>query len=165
MSASKQVTDSPREPPCHVRRARAADIEALAALRAALWPEGPLAEHREEVAAILDGRPRSTLPLVVIVAEEGADLTGFVEVGLRSHANGCDPGAAVGYVEGWFVAPLHRRKGVGRALLEAAEAWCREEGATEIASDTWIDNRASRRAHEALGFLAVDRCVNYRKPL
>ena len=35
----------------------------------------------------------------------------------------------------------------------------------ELASDTWIDNEKSQRAHEALGFEVVDRCVNYRKVL
>jgi len=35
-------------------------------------------------------------------------LVGFLEVGLRSHADGCDPAQPVGYVEGWFVAPDHR---------------------------------------------------------
>jgi hypothetical protein len=37
--------------------------------------------------------------------------------------------------------------------------------ATEIASDTWIDNEPSQRAHEALSFEVVDRCVHYRKAL
>ena len=39
----------------------------------------------------------------------------------------------------------------------------RNKGCTEMASDTWLDNLKSQRAHEALGFKAVDRCVNYRK--
>jgi aminoglycoside 6'-N-acetyltransferase I len=34
-----------------------------------------------------------------------------------------------------------------------------------MASDTWQDNVDSQRAHEALGFEVVDRCVNYRKVL
>ena len=55
--------------------------------------------------------------------------------------------------------------GVGRALVECAERWVREQGCTELASDTWLDSEASQRAHEALGFELVDRCVNYRKSL
>jgi len=34
-----------------------------------------------------------------------------------------------------------------------------------MASDTWIDNEASQRAHEALAFEVVDRCVHFRKAL
>jgi aminoglycoside 6'-N-acetyltransferase I len=71
----------------------------------------------------------------------------------------------VGFLEGWYVAETHRRRGVGAALLRAAEDWAREQGCTEMASDTWLDNEGSQRAHEALGFEEVDRCVNYRKSL
>ena len=35
----------------------------------------------------------------------------------------------------------------------------------EIASDATIDNELSQRAHEALGYQVVDRCVHYRKEL
>jgi epoxyqueuosine reductase QueG len=34
-----------------------------------------------------------------------------------------------------------------------------------IASDTWLDNAASQRAHEKLGFQEVDRVITYRKAL
>jgi aminoglycoside 6'-N-acetyltransferase I len=34
-----------------------------------------------------------------------------------------------------------------------------------MASDTWIDNEGSQRAHEALGYEVVDHCVHYRKRL
>ena len=49
--------------------------------------------------------------------------------------------------------------------MHRAEAWAREQGCAELASDTWIDNEESQRAHAALGFEVVDRCVNYRKKL
>ena len=85
-------------------------------------------------------------PYVILVIEE-ASLIGFAEVTLRSRADGCDPARAVGYLEGWYVAEAHRRKGCGAALLRAAEEWARGEGCMEMASDTWIDNELSQRAH------------------
>jgi DNA-binding MarR family transcriptional regulator len=39
------------------------------------------------------------------------------------------------------------------------------QGCTELASDTWIDNEPSQRAHLALGFEVVNRCINFRKTL
>src|SRR5260221_10595408 len=75
------------------------------------------------------------------------------------------PSRPVGYVEGWFVAQEYRRQGVGAKLLAAAEDWARSHGCVEMASDTWIDNDVSQRAHEALGFEVVDRFVHYRKNL
>jgi aminoglycoside 6'-N-acetyltransferase I len=141
------------------------DVEALVSMREALWPKSLGDEHEAEVRAIIGGAARSTLPLAVLVADLDGGLVGFVEVGLRSHADGCDPSRPVGFIEGWYTDPAHRGKGIGRALVAAAEEWCRGQGCTELASDTWIDNQASQRAHEALGFKAVDRCVNYRKTL
>ncbi len=131
----------------------------------ALWPHGTLDEHEREARAVLAGSAPSTLPLVLFVAEIGAQVVGFVEVGLRSHADGCDTARPVGFLEGWYVEAAERDKGVGRALVQAAEDWARSQGCTEMASDTWLDNEASHRAHLALGFEVVDRCVNYKKSL
>ena len=90
---------------------------------------------------------------------------GFLEVDLRSHADGCDPSHAVGFIEGWYVDPDWRGQGIGRKLLAAAEDWARAQGCLEMASDTWIANELSQRIHEAAGFTVVDRCVHYRKGL
>jgi aminoglycoside 6'-N-acetyltransferase I len=141
------------------------DRKIVAQLSASLWPDSPAAEHRAHAAAILAGEPRSTLPLVILVAEVEARVVGFIEVGLRSHADGCDERQPVGFVEGWYVQPGLQRRGIGRVLMTAAERWAREQGALELASDTWQDSHSSQRAHEALGFEVVDRVVNYRKSL
>jgi aminoglycoside 6'-N-acetyltransferase I len=117
------------------------------------------------VEALFAGAPFSTLPLEIFVAEQDGILLGFIEIGLRSHADGCDGRKPVGYIEGWYVGTEHRQLRVGRALFEAAENWARRQGCVEIASDTWIDNLPAQKAHEALGFKVVDRCVNYRKLL
>ena len=67
------------------------------------------------------------------------------------------------FLEAWYVEPEHRRRGVGRALIERAENWCREQGCREMGSDTWIDHQESQLAHAALGYEVVDRCVHFRK--
>ena len=151
--------------PVTTRPALPSDLEAVTQLALALWPDAPAAEHREHAAAILSGEPPSTLPLTLIVAEVERVVVGFIEVGLRSHADGCDPRHPVGFVEGWCVEARHQRRAVGRALMAAAEQWARSHGAREMASDTWIDEEGSQRAHAALGFEVVDRCMHFRKAL
>jgi len=151
--------------PVRTRPAVPADLDAVTALSGALWPERPVGEHREHAAAILSGAPPSTLPLTLIVAEVEGHVAGFIEVGLRSHADGCDTRYPVGFVEGWYVQSRYQRRSVGRALMTAAEDWSRAQGAREIASDTWIDEEPSQHAHQALGFEVVDRCVHFRKLL
>jgi tetratricopeptide (TPR) repeat protein len=66
----------------------------------------------------------------------------------------------VAFLEGWFVEEHARRRGVGAALIRAAESWAREQGCTEFASDALVDNDVSSQAHKALGFKEVEviRC-------
>ena len=150
----------------HVRLAQPADRPSLADLYHALRPKGPVEEHSRELEAILSGKPPGTLPLVVFVAEAiDHSLLGFIEVGQRSHADSCDPALPVGYVEGWFVVEGHRRSGIGKKLMAAAEDWARSQGCAEMASDTQIDNTLSQRVHQLLGFQIVERAVLFRKPL
>jgi len=149
-----------------VRLAQLSDREQLARMQEALWPKTPAKEHARELTLILEGKPVVTMPLIILVAETNDGvLAGFLEVDLRSHADGCNPLRPVGYIEGWYVAENHRHKGVGRKLLAAAEDWARSQGCVEVASDTWVDNEVSQRVHEALGYEVVDRCVHYRKTL
>ncbi len=150
----------------NVRLATPVDREKLSELRTALWPESPITEHAAELQRILAGQSLSTLPLAIFVAETATgELCGFVEVGLRSHADGCDPSQPVGYVEGWFVREQDRRKGTGTALLHAAEAWARSTGCREMASDAQLTNTLSQRIQESLGFEVAERAVLYRKKL
>jgi aminoglycoside 6'-N-acetyltransferase I len=149
-----------------IRTAVPADLEGLADLCFALWPESPREEHRQELAGILAGRNPSTLPLIHFVAEApGGNLVGFLGAGLRSHADCCDVSRMVGYIEGWFVEEAWRRRGVGRLLVAAAEDWAREQGCLEMASDSPIENALSERAHRRLGYEVVGRSVLYRKKL
>jgi len=149
-----------------VRPARISDQAALAKLREALWPESTAKEHSQELAQILAGNAPGTLPFVIFVAEasEGS-LVGFLEAGLRSHAEGCDPSRSVGYVEGWYVAEEYRQRGIGKRLLAMAEDWAQSQGCVEMASDALIDNTLSQTAHERLGFQVVERSVHFRKAL
>lgn len=149
-----------------IRKARVEDANELAEMRALLWPDAAVEEHLSEVEALLNGQPVGTMPSVTLVAEDGdGKVCGFIEAGLRSHADGCDTRQPVGFVEGWFVCEPHRGLGVGRALMRAAEDWARMHGCVEMASDALIDNEESLLAHGALGFEVVDRCVHFKKPL
>lgn len=149
-----------------VRAALPVDCHQLSRLREALWPESSKEEHAKELASLLAEKKNGSMPLVIFVAEAvGGQLIGFLEAGLRSHADGCDPRRPVGFVEGWFVLERDREKGIGALLLGAAEDWARSQACVEMASDTWIDHTLSQRVHEALKFEVVDRCVHYRKTL
>jgi aminoglycoside 6'-N-acetyltransferase I len=131
-------------------------------LRARLWPE----EEPEELVSgsrIILGDPRRNAVFVARLLPD-ATLIGFIEASLRDWAEGCST-RPVGYVEGWYVASEHRRQGVGRRLVEAAEQWARGRGCTEMGSDAEISNTLSHRAHAALGYAEVERVVAFAKRL
>jgi aminoglycoside 6'-N-acetyltransferase I len=151
-----------------IRSAQQSDLSQLTHLLAALWPQSPVEEHSNELRLLLGDKADLvlTMPLTILVAEASdGSLVGFLEVDLRSHADGCNPAQPVGYIEGWYVIEDYREHGVGRKLLAQAEDWARSQGCIEMASDAIIDNEVSQRVHEALGYEVVDRCVHYRKRL
>jgi aminoglycoside 6'-N-acetyltransferase I len=144
-----------------VRPATAADAAQWLRMRAALWPDGSLAEHADEIAQWLAGP--DTVALVAARAD-GDVLVGLAELSLRPYAEGCED-SPVAYLEGWWVDPDLRGRGIGRALVEAAADWARARGGTELASDAELDNLGSQRAHAALGFAEAGRAVLYVRRL
>jgi aminoglycoside 6'-N-acetyltransferase I len=139
-----------------IRRYAAADFDEWRRMRMALWPDHS-AGDREQWLARTDA--------VILVADTGGGrLAGFAEVGTRSYADGCET-SPVAYLEGWWVDEDFRRQGVGGSLIEAAEAWARERGCTELASDAELHNVISQTAHARLGFMEVGRSVLFRKAL
>jgi len=146
-----------------IRPARPVDAEVWCRLRHDLWPEGSLDEHAQEIEDFFAGRAAE--PLAVLIAE-GSDheILGFAELSIRPCAEGCDTDR-IGYLEGWYVAPEARGQGIGRALVEAAQDWAREQGCAEFASDTEADNEISTAAHHAVGFEEVGLIRCFRKAL
>ena len=146
-----------------VRAVTPSDAPAWLRLRRALWPHHAESEHAAEITEFLEGRARE--PLAVLVVADGAErLIGFGELSIRAYAEGCHTDR-VAYLEGWYVVPDARNRGVGRALIAAAEEWGRSQGCVEFASDAELTNHASAAAHKALGFTEVGRVRCFRKDL
>ena len=118
----------------------------------------------EDLAAGMHEHRRRADAQVFVAERADGSLAGFVEVGTRPYADGCDT-SPVAYIEAWCVDPDVRRQGHGRALLAAAEAWAREGGYREMASDSSLDNLVSHAAHRRAGYVEVDRVVQFRKSL
>ena len=131
-------------------------------LRHALWPAHP-GDHGREIVEFLAGDSDEPQEVLLACAGDGSAV-GFAELNIRPYAEDCYSGR-VAYLEGWYVDEPHRRRGIGAALVKAAEAWGRAQGCTEFASDALLDNTASHAAHRALGFTETVRIVCFRKSL
>jgi aminoglycoside 6'-N-acetyltransferase I len=143
-----------------IRRLASTDVPEWLRMRRLLWPELSAAAIEEDEQSLLTD-PRTP----VFVAERaGGGLCGFLEAGTRPFADGCDT-RPVGYIEAWFVDVDQRQKGVGLALVAAAEAWARRLGLLEMASDTGIQNEVGLTAHHALGYVEKERLIHFAKRL
>jgi aminoglycoside 6'-N-acetyltransferase I len=131
-----------------------------ARLRNGLWP-GALTDHEAETQAYFD--QKLDLPRVFVADLDGR-IVGFLELDYRKYAPAC-VSSPVPFVEGWYVEPGMHGQGIGRALVQAAEAYARREGYDEIASDAEAENVDAIAAHAALGYEEVERAVYFRRRL
>lgn len=128
-------------------------------LRFELWPDCPIERHELEVTQLMRSAGMVGLAFV------DDQLAGFAEVSVRSdHVEGT-ASSPVAYLEGWFVRPAYRGRGVGRALMAFAEQWAVSRGFSELASDADLDNSRSIMLHAALGFREVGRNAHFVKTL
>lgn len=170
--AVSKVPSAHKAAPCPalIHELRRPDLETWIDLRAQLWPDQSRKDLSEDADSFFnswDGENyrHASMRATVLLAELPSNrIIGFAEVDLRPYADGCHS-SPVGYLEGWYVCPDFRGRGVGRALLEASEEWARQRGCTEMASDTQLDNTGSRRAHRAVGYTEVEQLVHFRRSL
>ena len=145
--------------PTAIRRIRADDGPALRALRLRALQTDPTAfgssyareadrPDGEWVERALQGSIGNEQSL--FVAESGGELVGLV----GAYTPEDEPWAR--HVITMWVAPEVRRTGVGRQLVVAILAWCRQVGADEIT--LWVNesNQAAISLYEQHGFVLSD---------
>jgi RimJ/RimL family protein N-acetyltransferase len=137
----------------HVRRAEAHDAQGLVELASAVGgePGGWLisdatwrsaGDERRYLRAI-----RRHPDAAVLVAELDGELVGRLSLAR-------DPHPASRHVAdlGLMVSSRHRRQGIGRALLAAAEAWARSAGVTKLELHVFPHNEPARALYAACGY-------------
>ena len=147
-----------------IRPVRQTDAGSWLRLRHALWPEASEADHQADIQEFFAGVAREPQAVLVADDDESSLLVGFAELSIRPYAEGCDTNR-VAFLEGWYVAPEFRRRGIARALVVAAEEWAISRGCTEFASDAQVDNEISAVAHIECGFAEVGVVRCFRKDL
>lgn len=92
---------------------------------------------------------------VMYLACEGNDVFGST-YGLRD-----SEGGDMARIGGMWVAPLHRRNGIGRVLLESVLSWSREHGFKRVGLWAPSANAAALALYQHAGFRQTGR----RRPL
>lgn len=131
-------------------------------LRRELWPSCDVEEHLAEMAGFIAQPERYAQ---FIAYSQTRQPVGFAEASLRTdYVNGTHS-SPVAFLEGIYVVPGARRRGLAAALVSAVSAWALRMGCAELASDALLDNEDSHAAHRALGFGETERVVYFRKAL
>lgn len=143
-----------------IQRATEQDAAVLAGLALMLWDGHDAAELREEFTELL----RSEEAACFLAYEAGVPV-GFAQCQLRHDYVEGTKTSPVGYLEGIFVQPEFRHRGLAKQLLGACESWAKEKGCTEFASDCELGNDASLDFHLSMGFAEANRIVCFTKKL
>jgi len=161
----------PQDPPAEIvayrREAHAAGLRAcfveLQDFERTLEPEMPPGGRvaDEYLERMLD-RCR-TWDGAVFVALVAGEVTGFVCVWARVPPEPDEPGRPYAFVSDLVVLERRRGRGIGRALLAAAERHARAASAAVLRLDVMVGNGAARRLYEDEGF--APRRVEMAKPL
>jgi ribosomal protein S18 acetylase RimI-like enzyme len=135
------------QPHSEIRQASEADAAAIAQL---------LHDFNSEYDDYTPGVPALTKRIAELLAEEaivvllsGDPPTGFALVRLRPSLWAK---AGDAYLEELYVIPAQRRKGIGRALLEASINAAREAGANHFELTTGETDVEARGLYESRGF-------------
>jgi len=127
-----------------------ADEDALVALWERCGLTRPQNDPRRDIA-----RKRAEQPELLLVAEAAGRIVGSVMVGYEGHR---------GWINYLAVDPSEQRRGLGTALMAAAEATLRARGCPKINLQVRSGNAAALGFYHAHGF-AVDEVVSLGKRL
>ncbi|PYO13414.1 MAG: ribosomal-protein-alanine N-acetyltransferase [Gemmatimonadetes bacterium] len=131
-----------------MRPAQPADVAPVVAIERAVFSDPWSANDFAECLAV--GVP-------FLVALEGQDVAGYAV----AHA-----AADEGEILNVGVAPRHRRRGVGRALVERTLDGLRSRGVRVVYLEVRESNAAARQLYESMGFAEVGRRGRYyRRPV
>ena len=129
-----------------VRHAVPPDSWAWLEMRNDLWPGHENKWHAEEIQQFFSGMLK--MPLAVLVAEDAAgEIVGFVELNIRPYAEDCLTDR-VALLEGWYVKPHARKKGVGKALIEAVYEKAKAAGSPRVYWHTHETNKTAMRLYD-----------------
>jgi GNAT superfamily N-acetyltransferase len=141
-------TDIRVRPACGDDRAGILDLSSRLAEGVAPW--------RDQAEALLAGRrwledsldaARTEVGVVLVVADEEG-IAGVISVRPSTHFTG----ERDGYIGELVVAHRAARRGIGRALVAAADGWARDQGLRNLTLHTGAFNTGARDFYADLGF-------------
>lgn len=143
-----------------VRKTEKGDLEILANLAVLMWSHSTIDTLLHEFSEMIT---KENMQFFLKFANNMP--VGFAQCSLRyDYVEGTET-TPVGYLEGIFIKEGFRNKGYAKELLAACEAWAKDKGCKEFASDCEIDNMDSFYFHKAMNFTEANRIICFIKAL
>lgn len=143
-----------------IRKADKDDIQNIAKLANQMWTDSTVDNFIGELNTLIENGE-----VALFVAEENDECVGFAQCQLRHDYVEGTKSSPVGYLEGIFVKEEYRNKGYASSLLKVSEAWAKENGCSEFASDCELINNDSLMFHLKVGFEEANRIICFTKKL
>ena len=98
---------------------------------------------------------------VIFLAEDSGQLIGLVEVYFRqdNEDNPLIVPHKYAHLQSIMVSEPNRKSGIGKKLMDVAQQWAREKGATEMRLDVWEFNQGTIQFYEKMGFHTLTRTL------
>ncbi|MQR96282.1 aminoglycoside 6'-N-acetyltransferase [Fictibacillus phosphorivorans] len=133
-------------------------LDSLTSMALALWPDNEANELRREFKELITSEKNKVL-LYFMHAKPIA----FIHISVRSDYVEGSHNSPTGFIEGVYVEPEYRKKGISKKLIEVGERWLRTKDCTQIGSDIELSNNTSYQFHKSVGFKEVNRLIAFIK--
>ncbi|HAM81907.1 aminoglycoside 6'-N-acetyltransferase [Ornithinibacillus bavariensis] len=135
-------------------------LDGLTKLAMELWPGHDFMEFKQEFEEMLQTDKDRFLLYVV-----DGEAVAFMHLSIRTeYVEGADS-SPTGYIEGVYVSPSYRRRGISTKLFHEGKKWLVEHGCKQVGSDMEIDNKDSYPFHISLGFQEAGRLITFIRDL
>ena len=138
------------------REATQKDLKRWVELRHQLWPDSPMESLGQEATSLL----MSPDEVCFLAVDDSGIPLGFAEAAIHQALSGL-----YGHLEGWYVRPEYRGRGMGRELVGCIEQWCLHRAIRILTSDTTPDCPLSPDAHKRSGFKKICEFTIFMKEL
>jgi aminoglycoside 6'-N-acetyltransferase I len=143
-----------------IKMATKDNLRALTKLGMELWPGHEFSELQEEFLEMIQSDKHN----ILLYLDCNVPVA-FIHLSIRNDYVEGSVSSPTGYLEGIYVRPEFRRRGISSELFAVGKDWLIRNGCIQIGSDMEIDNQDSYPFHMSLGFREAGRLITFIRDL
>ncbi|RDW19023.1 GNAT family N-acetyltransferase [Oceanobacillus arenosus] len=135
-------------------------LHELTKLAIDLWTDNDVEKLKEEFAEIIESDQNKVFLYCI---EKRA--VAFIHLSIRTDYVEGSNSSPTGYIEGAYVLPEFRQKGISKKLFSQGREWLINKGCQQVGSDIELNNEVSYQFHKNIGFKEVNRLIAFIQDL